>query len=438
MPIHKWLGQNPTGTLFAVNTTYQTAGVGNYNVIEDDPTPGRVKEKPCKHYSYLRNEHPAIPRQWGWPEGGGATAANNRVFLSNQPFIYLLRTLVPTNTILTSMRPTASQQPALVNVPTSVTNSLMESLLPKVNDGLSVINSWLELEDLRRMFDFKTLEKMYRKIERSAFIPRYPNKRVGERIRENAKLKKKDISDDFLNYNFGISPFFSDLFEMWKTLKGLTKRLDYLERHAGKVLRRHGSRDLDIDTEHRIYNGTYAMKAAFGVPMGYDPIGKFRIDSYYEYKPRYHMTIEYYYTLPKVGALRRHLRALMDALGIRMDPSVIWNAIPYSFVVDWVLDVGGFLRNFTPTDLDMQVVILDASHSVKWSHVVDVTGESPIGPSSATYVRENLFSEERNYYERARFIPKWFAILAEAPSIMQFTLGGALAISNDKRRFRRG
>lgn len=40
------------------------------------------------------------------------------------------------------------------------------------------------------------------------------------------------------------------------------------------------------------------------------------------------------------------MRAWLDTLGLNLSPTVIWNAIPYSFVVDWFANVGDCLKQY--------------------------------------------------------------------------------------------
>lgn len=174
----------------------------------------------------------------------------------------------------------------------------------------------------------------------------------------------------------------------------------------------------------------------------------FRRDSY-DYRPRYHATIDYTYSLPdykSFKSMRRTLRGFLDAFGVKFDPSIIWNAIPFSFVVDWVVDVGGWLRQFSTNDLGLQVVVHSASHSVKYAQVSQSTARfpvvKPVGFSATLlhYIENIAIADvERTYYERRIWdIPTVFKPGVSIPGLMQWTLGGALGTSREKRRFRHG
>lgn len=270
------------------------------------------------------------------------------------------------------------------------------------------------------MFDIKTLNRIL--VGVGLPVRRKHNKNV-----------RRDIANDYLNYSFGWKPFIGDLISAYNALKNLDKRLDYLKRNANRVIRRNVSIDLTN------YSIPATVTAWTDCNLGfYTNRTRFH---YFQYQPRYHATLVYRYTLPSGrGAVYTKMKALLDAFGVRPDFSIIWNAIPFSFVVDWFVDVGGFLRSFTPTDLDMKVSVLDYSQSVKYvqSTQTDYTihhdffGPQVGGPEIAGTV-------DKGYYERDNDIPSLHALSLTGLNLMQASLGGALVLSNSKggRSYRR-
>jgi hypothetical protein len=79
--------------------------------------------------------------------------------------------------------------------------------------------------------------------------------------------------------------------------------------------------------------------------------------------PTYRATVKYRYTLdvPDVSKFK----ASLDALGIRLDPSIIWNAIPFTFIVDWFVSVSNFLEQFARDNIGTTIEIADFCSSVK-------------------------------------------------------------------------
>jgi hypothetical protein len=290
------------------------------------------------------------------------------------------------------------------------------------------------------MFDFKALKKLLEPPNaKKAWEAQWSY--YVRRKKKGFNLTLKDVSDDFLNYSFGWKPFVSDLIAMYRALANLDKRLSYLVRNASRPIRRHVTIDL-VDfqdwpsLDRWLYSVAYLYKAPYDMlENGHnsETITKRR----WIYKPRYTQTLEYSYTLPNVSDTRRKIRAYLDAFGVRLDPSIIWNAIPFSFVVDWVIDVGGWLRRFTPNDLGMEIVIRDFSQSVKYHSIADITAELKY-PSWHGYAIEkrDILSIERSYYERSTELVPMTSLSFTTPNAMQFTLGGALVLSNRKSKYK--
>jgi hypothetical protein len=60
---------------------------------------------------------------------------------------------------------------------------------------------------------------------------------------------------------------------------------------------------------------------------------------------------------------------LIDALGLSWNPKHIWDAVPWTFVIDWVAKVGDFLDRYATGALDPVLDVLDYSWSISRSRV---------------------------------------------------------------------
>jgi hypothetical protein len=131
------------------------------------------------------------------------------------------------------------------------------------------------------------------------------------------------------------------------------------------------------------------------------------------------------------------LRALLDAFGVMWDPAIIWNAIPFSFVLDWIWDVSEWLGKWARPNLPVQLRIMDfyilwkySGHArVETDHIQGVwTGSST---DTTTQTVRNDFPTER--FVRVRFTPdnehlvlaKW-----DRNVVDKTLLGGALVTTN--------
>jgi hypothetical protein len=60
------------------------------------------------------------------------------------------------------------------------------------------------------------------------------------------------------------------------------------------------------------------------------------------------------------------MMSIANSLGLSHDVTDLWEALPYSFVVDWFLPIQTFLEQFKPREVDPSwLLTLDAWYSVK-------------------------------------------------------------------------
>jgi hypothetical protein len=122
-----------------------------------------------------------------------------------------------------------------------------------------------------------------------------------------------------------------------------------------------------------------------------------------------------------------HGLALCDALGVNLDPSIIWNAIPWSFVLDWVANVGEYLSRFKTGFMDPTINIHQYCWSVKRERDIFVSYESTlpgIGANSTQYPAVN-----ETAYRREVDFPSASSILTSGLSLNELSLAAALVLS---------
>jgi hypothetical protein len=148
--------------------------------------------------------------------------------------------------------------------------------------------------------------------------------------------------------------------------------------------------------------------------------------------------MRYSYTLPRLDSVLENVYAYLDVLGVRLDPSIVWNAIPFSFVVDWVVDVSTFLGTFARDNYPIETRVTDFCHS--YAHRSDVVVECKYSDLAQNPVympydwrigpeRIPVFSGSRNYYNRVRFSPDIHTVRLKAPKLRQAALAGSLFLS---------
>jgi hypothetical protein len=158
-------------------------------------------------------------------------------------------------------------------------------------------------------------------------------------------------------------------------------------------------------------------------------------------RPVYHATMRYKYTLPGLDGRLEQIYAYLDTLGVRLDPAIIWNAIPFSFVIDWIVDVSGFLGSFARDNYPIQVTVLDFCHSYSWhleaetfcSWVCDLSIETDLALIKAGYPTrpgwQQIFRGTRRYYSRVRAFPNIHTARIKGPKLRAAALSLSLLLS---------
>jgi len=237
-----------------------------------------------------------------------------------------------------------------------------QTMKPTLEAGFSLTNFLVELGEFKQMF----------------------------RLWNRNKRFISNVGGGYLNYQFGWKLFVKDVLDIYEKLKTTEKRLNDYKSQQGKLLVRHFTVKL---AEEEVENTNNSVS---------DENRKVSVRN-----KLFFCTMKYRYTVP---ALDRHSNevvkylAWMDSLGLKLTPGVIWEAIPFSFVVDWFINVGDYLNQLDSDNLDSVIEIVDFCYSIKsvttHSHYIGIYTGVPQNP------RERLVLKwEEAEYTRRRVIP---------------------------------
>jgi len=169
-------------------------------------------------------------------------------------------------------------------------------------------------------------------------------------------------SDYFLQEEFNIKPLLTDLLGVQKAIQTERARIAKLVAREGIRTRRDYRLDLSKDYQDSIQSPNPVGYQNLSSPVAVCKAGQaMRVVRYNN--ALFHAQIEYtylYYSWQKQNAAAL---ALLDKLGVMFNPSIIWNAIPWSFAIDWVIDVNRFLDQFAMSNMEPVTVV----HKFCWS-----------------------------------------------------------------------
>jgi hypothetical protein len=314
-----------------------------------------------------------------------------------------------------------------------LTAQALRSMLPLIRAELSVLNSLYELKD------FKSLPKTILAIK--DFFSSFGSGFISK-IKELNRLD----ADLYLQAQFNVKPLISDIHGIYAALSRVHSRVNDLLTRAGKLQVGHYRRTLTEyqDVEDRVVKDS-SSEDLLGVVIPLGDLGLTYDCNYYEskrtvsYSPTtFHAQVQYVYNYDALQTAQAQLWGLLDAFGINMNPAIIWNAIPWSFVIDWFFGVSRWLDSYKVENLKPQINILQYLWSIKRSRTIRV---ETLASNNPTWPEQPLFTTcivrpvvTETAYRRQAGLPSYNSFTMSGLSPTEFSLGAALLITRRRRQ----
>jgi len=305
-----------------------------------------------------------------------------------------------------------------------ISNSL-QSMLPGVRPGMSLLNNILELRD------FKSLPKSLSKIENSmselsSSVKNWKKLvKSGKSLCQILKSTSKTASDALLQSQFNIMPLLNDLDKTIGQFKGLDRQINNLLAGEGKPRNAYYMFPLtSIHEPNDEFHGPNQVQYL----CGYEKAR--RITSFMGV-PMFRAQMQYSYTLTDYQRANARVLSVMDTLGLGFNPSILWNAIRWSFVVDWVLGVSQWLkRNADSPNMKPRTVIHRYSSSFKVVRALTLSHTLTLNCPVAATTWIPLGSCIESVYYRSPSMPDIYSSLqVSGINPKEFILGTALVIT---------
>lgn len=223
---------------------------------------------------------------------------------------------------------------------------------------LSIANFLYELKDLKRMIDIWS--------RRRRFL--------------------NNISSGFLNEEFGWRPFLSDVCGLLTGLKTFHRAFKtWCEQqhkphitHYRKILTEDDLVPRFINSPEPVWPASsyeftdIPQGESFVTPPGPTMRANISYQIYHLRAPEWICTMKYTYWCKEALGILRTVWAFLDAFNVYWDPQVLWNAVPFSFIVDWFFNVGDWLhQTFSKPNLTVILRVIDYCISVKADCLTD-------------------------------------------------------------------
>jgi hypothetical protein len=260
---------------------------------------------------------------------------------------------------------------------------------PQIESEVNIPTFVHELKDLRKLVDFWS----------------------------KSRTLLQNAANAHLNYSFGWAPFLGDVWAIFKQLNEVKHRIeDFLDR-ARRPQKRHFqyviSASEPIVNTQNVSIGSVPRTLRHETRCG---------------DIQYHATMVYRYTTGTLPDLAKHILGWLDAFGVNANPRTLWDAVPFSFVVDWFFGVGDWLNSLKAEWLPANVLIIDFCHSAKFSQYSE--GYFTSGANEFL-----LWRSTWEVYTRKRAFPRTSpGIRYKGPSLGQFALAGSLGTTLSRKR----
>ena len=241
----------------------------------------------------------------------------------------------------------------------------------------------------------------------------------------------------YLAVQFGWLPLLSDIQNFVKAHKGAQKRLAQLIRDNGRPIRRTVTLE-DLKTTNDVGPGTtYSSGSGSGigpvfVTQCYGPGPTFRrVTSYSSVKTwaegcfRYHLP-------PGPRDVVWQKKMLRRIMGARVTPDMIYNIMPWSWLVDYFTDLGHFIQAISPGVADR--LAADYAYVMRtsvWNSTREVSGNfqaSKVNNAKFTLATTSA-SSERIEKMRSKASPFGWGVNQNSLTPKQLAILGALGLS---------
>lgn len=203
-------------------------------------------------------------------------------------------------------------------------------------------------------------------------------------IRSHSKRAAKNLGsragDEFLNVKFGWEPLLGDLRRIYNTWQTLDRRIGQIIRDNNKAVRRNGDLVDSSDTTTVYSNGPGYLLPNTAIGGGFrsnyfvrdnsvpfnPTTGYRRLRTQTIEKVWYSSRVKYY--IPDLSESQWNASIVSKLFGANPSPSTLYELMPWSWLIDWFLNVGDVIKAFSQSVEDNLVV--DYSYIMRHKKVV--------------------------------------------------------------------
>lgn len=252
---------------------------------------------------------------------------------------------------------------------------------------------------------------------------------VGATLLKDKAAFFRGLGGEYLNYQFGWLPLVSSLKDAAKAITESHAILQQLARDSGKnIYRKRHSPPVVNSTVVQHNGGTYPNGVG-----GADVVAPpwFRSTDTTKTETWFSGCYTYQYEPTEMDNLERIVQEASLLYGLELTPEVLWNLAPWSWLVDWVANVGPVVHNLSAFQQDGLVI--------RYGYVMEKTTRTlrrvntvkPQGYAQIPTVYGDSFTGTRK--RRVQATPYGFGLTLDAFTNRQWSILAALGMTRGNR-----
>jgi hypothetical protein len=285
-------------------------------------------------------------------------------------------------------------------------------------------------------------------------------------LRSGAK-RFKDLGSEYLNVEFGWKPFVKDVVALFNGQQRIQAALKKLVKDNGLSVKRRSKKEFVLDGPVVVCEGSLSKPFAHlgdvsiggnteldgyyvGGPTGCADLDLYSFTGQCDYKFQRTVTTmswqcgTFRYYVPDIGSDRWTERAKIALSGSNLTPSLLYEVVPWTWLIDWFANVGDIVSNLSSNAVDnetltnaysmeSQETLFEVYVSTSWDELETFPFGShffvPSGSASPYYFRKE------GYKARHQASPYGFGIPPESFTARQWAILAALGLtrSGDRR-----
>lgn len=163
--------------------------------------------------------------------------------------------------------------------------------------------------------------------------------------RPRAPGEDRTAAGEYLNYEFGIKPTIDDIRGIRSSAKKADALIRQLRRDSGRPVRRRYEEDIQHVPAETSTSSAYPFMVGGGLDLY--TAGQGTLTTTVKTSQRKWFSGSFMYHLGEVGTFDGRLDELDYLYGIKPGVDTAWNALPYSWLVDWYSNAGDVVHNMS-------------------------------------------------------------------------------------------